>query len=83
MAVNVRDVISPSVFLFFQFFGYGIFLAAWIVIWFAIFRGSIELQRILSPKVAMAAGIARNRDARSTKILLFPTPAVRRAGRGY
>jgi hypothetical protein len=80
--VAVKDVISPSAYFCFGFFGYAVFAAAWIVIWFAIFRGLIEVQRILSPKMAMAAGLARNRDARSTKILLFPTPAVRRVGRG-
>jgi hypothetical protein len=80
--VAVKDVVSPFAYFLFQFFGYSVFLAAWLLIWFAIFRLALDVQRILSPFVAMPAAIVRTRDRRSTKVLIFPTPAVRRVGRG-
>ena len=80
--VTVKDVISPFAYFCFQLFGYGVFLAAWLLIWFFILRGLLDLARILSPKVAMRYPIVRSGDRRSTNLLIFPTPAVRRVGRG-
>jgi hypothetical protein len=69
----VKDVISPFAFLCAEFLGYTVFLLAWIVVSFAFLRGWLD---ILSLFQAMPD---RHRRA---NLLIFPTPAVRRVGRG-
>jgi hypothetical protein len=77
--MNVKDVISPFAFSCWQFFGYGVFVVAWIFIWFAVFRFLIDVTaprpRVASTQPKLAR---RHLPLRPARILAFPAHTYRR-----
>jgi hypothetical protein len=76
--MTVRDVISPLAYSLFQWFGYGLFIAIWLFICFAAMRAALDARQL-----AQASRRPRQMPipfpARSGRLILFPSPARRKA----
>lgn len=77
--MNVKDVISPFAFSCWQFFGYGVFIVAWIFIWFALFRFLLDLT---APRQSAGSPLPkpapRPSASPSARVLAFPAHTYRR-----
>lgn len=78
---NVKDVVSPAAFHWFQIFGYGVFVAAWVVIVFYFVAATSTIVKsavALSTKTVPPAASPNPARRDPAKVLLFPAEVIQK-----